>query len=109
MAHFEDYELAQRIYRALQDLRSRKTSATVLELDAIASQAAIDPNWRQRDSRSYVDETRTDAWLAVCRLAAATAENQNAVNHHEPNKVVDIGPLWSVALDRVQAWVKEAE
>ena len=35
MAHFKDYELAQRIHSALQELRSRKTSATVLELDGI--------------------------------------------------------------------------
>ena len=109
MAHFEDFELARSIYRALQDLRSRNTSATVLELDAIATQAAIPPNWQRRDNRSYVDEARTDAWLAVCRLAAATAENQNAVNHDEPNKVIDIGPLWSMALDRAQAWIEEAE
>ena len=74
MAHFEDFELARSVYRALQDLRSRKTSATVLELDAIAAQAAIPPNWQRRDNRSYVDEARTDAWLAVCRLAAATTE-----------------------------------
>ena len=43
MAHFEDFELARSVYRALQDLRSRKTSATVLELDAIPAQAAIPP------------------------------------------------------------------
>ena len=52
---------------------------------------------------------RTDTWLAVCRLAGATAENQNAVNHDEPNKVIDIGPLWSVALDRALAWIEEAD
>jgi hypothetical protein len=109
MAHFEDFELARRVYRTLQDLRSRNTSATVLELDAIAAQAAIPPNWQQRENRSYVDEARTDAWLAICRLAAATAENQYAVNHDEPNKFVDIGPLWSVALDRAQAWIEEAQ
>lgn len=39
MAHFEDFELVRSIYRALQDLRSRETSATVLELDAIPAQA----------------------------------------------------------------------
>jgi hypothetical protein len=93
----------------LQDLRSRNTSATVLELDAIAAQAAIPPSWQRRDNRSCVDEARTDAWLAFCRLAAATAENQNPVNHDEPTKVVNIGPLWSVALDRAQAWIEEAE
>ena len=49
------------------------------------------------------DAQLAHAWLAVCRLAAATAENQNAVNHDEPTKVVNIGPLWSVALDRAQA------
>ena len=43
MAHFEDFELARSVYWALQDLRSRNTSATVLELNAIAAQAAIPP------------------------------------------------------------------
>jgi hypothetical protein len=46
---------------------------------------------------------------SICRLAAATAENQNAVNHNEPYKLVDMSPLWAVALDRVQAWIDEAE
>jgi hypothetical protein len=111
MSHgtFRDFELARSVYQALQGLRSRKTSATVLELDAIAAQAAIPPNWQRRDNRSYVDEARTDAWLAVCRLVAATTENQNAVNQDEPTKVIDVGPLWSVALDRAQAWIEDAE
>ena len=38
-----------------------------------------------------------------------TAENQNAVNEDEPTKVIDIGPLWSVALDRAQELIEEAE
>ena len=36
MAYFENYEFAQGIYRTLQELRSLKTSATILEFDAIA-------------------------------------------------------------------------
>jgi hypothetical protein len=108
MAHFEDYELAQIIHRTLQELRTRKTSATVLELDAIAAQAALPASCHRQESRSYVDEARTDAWLAVSRLAAATAENQTAVNYNEPDKIVDMGALWAVALDRVRAWIDEA-
>ena len=32
---------------------------------------------------------------SVCRLAAATAENQNVVNLNESYKIVDTSPLWS--------------
>ncbi len=26
---------------------------------------------------------------------------------NELNKIIDIGPLWSVALERVQVWIEE--
>jgi hypothetical protein len=108
MAHFEDYKQAQTIHRALADLRSRATPATLLELDAVAAQAALPMSWPRQDNRSYVDDARTNAWLGICRIAAATAENQYAVNHNEPDKLVDRDPLWSVALERVQTWIEEA-
>jgi hypothetical protein len=108
MAHLEDYQLAQTIYLALQDLRSRSTPATRLELDAIATQAALGPNSRQEDKRSHVEEARAEAWLGICRLAAATAENHYAVNHNELDKIVDLDPLWSVALERAHTWIEEA-
>jgi hypothetical protein len=41
MVQLEDYELTQTIHRALQDLRSRATPATRLELDSIAAPGPI--------------------------------------------------------------------
>ena len=30
------------------------------------------------------------------------------LNHNEPEKVIGLNPLWSVALDRVRKWIDEA-
>ena len=95
MAHFEDFELVRSIYRALQDLRSRKTSATVLELDAIPAQA-------------HSPELAAPGQSLLCNEAGRTPGLRFAVSlrrppksergqPRQPNKVIDIGPLWSVA------------
>ena len=49
-----------------------------------------------------------NAWLAICRLACETANNEVAAGENRPDKMVDTDPLWSVAIDSVQAWVTEA-
>ena len=85
MAHFEDFELARSVYRALQDLRSRNTSATVLELDAIAAQAAIPPSSQRRDNRSYVDEARTDA-ASVNQGRPYSQQSEKPANHSRGNR-----------------------
>ena len=101
MAHFEDYELAQSIHRELLELRARANSATSVELSVIAAKAEL-------ESRATVDDARTNAWLAICRLARETANNETAAEENAPNRMIDTDPLWAVAIDRVQAWVTEA-
>ena len=101
MAHFEDYELAQSIHRELLELRARANSATSVELNVIAAKAEL-------ESRATVDDARTNAWLAICRLASETANNETAAEENAPDRMIDIDPLWAIAIDRVQAWVTEA-
>ena len=70
MAHFEDYELAQSIHRELLELHARANSATSVELSVIAAKAELPPNWQPEENRATVDDARTNAWLAICRLAS---------------------------------------
>ena len=44
----------------------------------IAARAAIPANWQKQSSRTVVDEVRARAWLAICRLAGMTADNEAA-------------------------------
>jgi hypothetical protein len=79
----------------------RANSATSVELSVIAAKAEL-------ESRATVDDARTNAWLAICRLARETANNETAAEENAPNRMIDTDPLWAVAIDRVQAWVTEA-
>jgi hypothetical protein len=101
MAHFEDYELAQKHSFELLELRARANSATSVELNVIAAKAEL-------ESRATVDDARTNAWLAICRLASETANNETAAEENAPNRMIDTDPLWAIAIDRAQAWVTEA-
>jgi hypothetical protein len=83
-------------------LRARATSVTAVELSVLAAKAELPANWQPDENRASIDDARTNAWLAICRLASETANNQTAASE------VHTDPLWAVAIDRVQAWVAEA-
>jgi hypothetical protein len=108
MAHFEDYELAQTIHRELVELRARAKSATSVELSVVAAKAELPTNWQPQESREAVDDARTNAWLAICRLVEETGNNETAAEENRPDKMINTDPLWAVAIDRLQDWVIEA-
>jgi hypothetical protein len=107
MSHFEDYELAQAIHRELLELRARANSVTSVELSVLGAKAELPTNWQPDEARASIDDARTNAWLAICRLATETANNEAVAAENRPDKV-HTDPLWAVAIDRVQAWVTEA-
>lgn len=108
MTRFEDYELAQRIHRELVELRARVNWATSVELSVLGAKAELPTDWQPDENRASIDDARTKAWLAICRLASETANNETAAGENRPDKMVYTDPLWEVAIDRVQAWVTEA-
>ena len=87
---------------------ARAKSATSVELSVIAAKAELPTNSQPQENRATVDDARTNAWLAICRLASETANNETAAEGNAPNRMIDTDPLWAVAIDRVQAWVTEA-
>jgi len=93
MTDFEDHELAQAICRELLELRARTNAVTPVELSVLA-EGGITANWQPDETKAAIDDARTDAWLAICRLASETANNES-----RPDKV-NTAPLWDVAIDR---------
>jgi hypothetical protein len=74
MTDFEDHELAQAICRDLLELRARTTP---VELSVLAAKAELPANWQPDETKGAIDDARTDAWLAICRLASETANNES--------------------------------
>jgi hypothetical protein len=108
MTNFEDHELAQAIHRELLELRARANVVTPVELSVLAARAELPENWQPDESRASIDDARTDAWLAICRLASEMANNEAVASEGPVDKMVSTDPLWSVAIDRVEAWITEA-
>jgi hypothetical protein len=108
MTNFEDHELAQAIHRELLELRARSNVVTPVELSVLAARAELPENWQPDESRASVDEARTKAWLAICRLASEMANNEAVASESPADKVGSTDPLWSVAIDSVEAWMTEA-
>jgi hypothetical protein len=63
---------------------------------------------RPPENGATVDDARANAWLAICRLASETANNETAAEENAPDRMIDTDPLWAVAIDCVQAWVTQA-
>jgi len=105
VTNFEDHDLAQAIHRELLELRARTTP---VELSVLAAKAELPENWQPDESRASIDDARTDAWLAICRLASEMANNEAVASEGPVDKMVSTDPLWSVAIDRVEAWITEA-
>jgi hypothetical protein len=93
----------------LQQLRARAAPAASVELDAIAAKAAVPADWQRRSGRTTIDDVRTDAWLAICRLAGATMSNEAARKANEYDKLKDVDQLWALAIDRTHEWMRETE
>ena len=77
MTDFEDHELAQAICRELLELRARTNAVTPVELSVLAAKAELPANWQPDETKAAIDNARTDAWLAICRLASETANNES--------------------------------
>ena len=77
MTNFEDHELAQAIHRELLELRARTNAVTPVELNVLAAKAELPANWQPDETKAAIDDARTDAWLAICRLASETANNES--------------------------------
>jgi hypothetical protein len=60
-------------------LRARANSVTSVELSVLAAKAELPTNWQPDEARASIDDARTNAWLAICRLASETANNEAAV------------------------------
>jgi len=97
MTNFEDNELAQAIHRELLELRARANAVTPVELSVLAAKAELPANWQPDETKAAIDDARTDAWLAICRLASETANNES-----RPDKVnnAPLGTLLSIASRR---------
>jgi hypothetical protein len=67
---------------------------------------AVAADRQPQESRAAVDDA--NAWLGHLPFGSETANNEVAAGENRPDKMVDADPLWSVVIDRVQAWVTEA-
>ena len=76
-------------------LRARsKCWATPVELSVLAAKAELPANWQPDETKGAIDDARTDAWLAICRLASEMANNEAS---ESPADKVNTDPLWAVA------------
>ena len=108
LVHYEDFELAQSVKRELMQLRSRPTMPTSEDIMLAARKAALTGS-SPRAGRAAVDEIRAEAWLAICKLAAAIDGNACLIEENRPDALVNTSLLWARAIDLGQAWMRAAE
>jgi hypothetical protein len=108
LVHYEDFELAQSVKRELMQLRSRPTMPTSEDIMLVARQAAL-TGPSPRAGRGTVDNIRAEAWLAICKLAAAIDGNARLIEEKRSDALVSTSLLWSRAIDLGQAWIRAAE
>jgi hypothetical protein len=103
LVHYEDFELAQSVKRELMQLRSRSTMPNSEDVMLVARKAAL------TGGRAAVDEIRVEAWLSICKLAAAIDRNARLIEENRPDSLVNTSLLWARAIDLSQAWMRAAE
>jgi hypothetical protein len=103
LVHYEDFELAQSVKRELMQLRSRSTMPNSEDVMLVARKAAL------TGGRAAVDEIRVEAWLSICKLAAAIDRNARLIEGNRPDSLVNTSLLWARAIDLGQAWMRAAE
>jgi hypothetical protein len=82
--HYEDFELAQSVKRELMQLRSRPTMPTSEDIMLVGRKAALTGS-SPRAGRAAVDNMRAEAWLAICKLAAAIDGNARLMEENQPD------------------------
>jgi hypothetical protein len=102
LVHYEDFELAQSVKRELMELRSRPTMPTSEDVMLVARRAALTGS-SHRAGRAAVDNTRAEACLAICKLAAAIDGNSRLIEENRPDSLVNTSLLWARAIDLGQA------
>jgi hypothetical protein len=108
LIHYEDFELAQSVKRELMQLRSRPTIPTSEDVMLIAGRAALTDS-SHRAGRTAVDKIRSEACLAICKLAAAIEANTHLIEENQPDAIVNTSLLWARAIDLGQAWMRAGE
>jgi len=108
LIHYEDFELAQSVKRELMQLRSRPTIPTSEDVMLIAGRAALTDS-SHRAGRTAVDKIRSEACLAICKLAAAIEANTHLIEENQPYAIVNTSLLWARAIDLGQAWMRAGE
>ena len=108
LVHYEDFELAQSVKRELMQLRSRPTMPTSEDIMLVARKAALTGS-SHRACRAAVDKIRAEAWLAICKLAAAIDGNARLIEENRPEALVNTSLLWARAIDLGQVWMRAGE
>ena len=108
LIHYEDFALAQSVKRELMQLRSRPTIPTSEDVMLIAGRAALTDS-SHRAGRTAVDKIRSEACLAICKLAAAIEANTHLIEENQPDAIVNTSLLWARAIDLGQAWMRAGE
>jgi hypothetical protein len=106
LVHCADFELAQSVKRELMQLRSRPTVPTSEDIMLVAHKAALDGS-TPRAGRTA--EIRGEAWLAICKLAAAIEENTRLIEENRSDALVNTSLLWARAIDLGQVWMRASE
>jgi hypothetical protein len=103
-----DFELAQSVKRELMELRSRPTLPTSEDVMLIARKAALISS-SNCAGRAAGDKIRAEAWLAICKLAAAIDRNARLIEENRPDALVNTSLLWARAIDLGQVWMRAGE
>jgi hypothetical protein len=103
-----DFELAQSVKRELMELRSRPTLPTSEDVMLIARKAALIGS-SNCAGRAAGDKIRAEAWLAICKLAAAIDRNARLIEENRPDALVNTSLLWARAIDLGQVWMRASE
>jgi hypothetical protein len=104
----EDFELAQSVKRQLMQLRSRPTLPSGEDIMSIARKAAFVASSHPA-GRAALDKIRSEAWWAICKLAAATDRNTRLAEENRANSLVNTSLLWGRAIDLSQVWATTGE
>jgi hypothetical protein len=90
----QDHKLAGDIAQKLKRLRSR--GATGDEVQTLASETSI---WAEtlRSGPRTVDDTHTEAWLSLCKLAEMLTA---------PRPGDDLDRQWKIATDHCDQWTQ---
>jgi hypothetical protein len=106
LIHCVDFELAQSVKRELMQLRSWPTVPTSEDIMLVARKAALDGS---SPGAGRAAEIRAEAWLAICKLAAAIEEDTRLTDDNRSDALVNASLLWARAIDLGHVWMRASE